>query len=78
MVRAFAKVSKQYTPPLYPLARQGHLGKRLEVLIDDPGYEWLVIEASHCKAHSYFAGAKGGNQNMSRTKGDSTLSYIWP
>uniref|UniRef100_UPI0009AD6100 IS5 family transposase n=1 Tax=Candidatus Protochlamydia sp. R18 TaxID=1353977 RepID=UPI0009AD6100 len=41
----------------------------LEVLIDDLDYEWLVIDASHCQVHPHAAGAKGGNQSMSRTKG---------
>jgi hypothetical protein len=38
----------------------------------------LVIDASHIKVHPHAAGAKGGNQEMSRTKGGSTPSYIWP
>ena len=52
--------------------------KLLETLIDEPDYEWLMIDASHCKVHSHAAGAKGGNQEMSRTKGGSTPRYIWP
>ena len=52
--------------------------KLLEILIDAPGYEWLMIDASHCKVHPHAAGAKGGNQDMSRTKGGSTPGYIWP
>lgn len=28
-----------------------------------------MIDASHCKVHPYAAGARGGNQCMSRTKG---------
>ena len=41
----------------------------MEVLIDEPDDEWLMIDASHCKVHPHAAGAKGGNQDMSRTKG---------
>ena len=52
--------------------------KLLEVLIDEPDYEWLMIDASHCKVHPPAAGAKGGNQDRSRTKGGSTPRYIWP
>jgi transposase len=52
--------------------------KLLEILIDDPDYEWLMIDASHCKVHPHAAGAKGGNQDMSRSKGGSTQRYIWP
>ena len=52
--------------------------KLLEELIDEPDYEWLMIDASHCKVHPHAAGAKGGNQDMSRTKGGLTPKYIWP
>jgi len=44
----------------------------LEKLIDDPDYEWLMIDASHIKVHPHAAGAVGGNQDMGRTKGVST------
>jgi transposase len=50
----------------------------LEALINEPDYEWLMIDASHCKVHPHAAGARGGNQSMSRTKGGSTARYIWP
>jgi transposase len=50
----------------------------LEVLIDDPDFEWLMIDASHCKVHPHAAGARGGNQGMGRTKGGSTAKYTWP
>ncbi|MCP5132122.1 MAG: IS5 family transposase [Gammaproteobacteria bacterium] len=43
--------------------------KLLDLLIDEPDYEWLMIDASHCKVHPHAAGAVGGNQDMSRTKG---------
>ncbi len=52
--------------------------KLLETLIDDPDYEWLIIDASHCKVHPHAAGARGGNQAMGRTKGGSIRSCIWP
>ncbi|MGQ0530981.1 MAG: IS5 family transposase [Panacagrimonas sp.] len=41
----------------------------LEALMQEPDYEWLMIDASHCKVHPHAAGARGGNQGMSRTKG---------
>ncbi len=50
----------------------------LNILIDQPDYEWLIIDASHCKVHPHAAGARGGNQKMDRTKGGSTQKYIWP
>ena len=50
----------------------------LEILINDPDYEWLMIDATHCKVHPHGTGARGGNQDMERTKGSSTPRYIWP
>ena len=50
----------------------------LESLIVEPDYEWLMIDGSHIKVHPHAAGAKGGNQEMSRTKGGSIRNYIWP
>ena len=49
----------------------------LETLIDDPDFEWLMLDASYIKslprtgygAHPHSAGARGGNQDMARTKG---------
>jgi transposase len=34
--------------------------KLLEVLIDEPDFEWLMIDAGHCKIHPHAAGAKLG------------------
>jgi hypothetical protein len=44
--------------------------------VDAPDDEWLMIDASHLKVHPHAAGAKGGNQAMSRTKVGSTPNYI--
>lgn len=52
--------------------------KLLEQVITDPDFEWLMIDATHVKVHSDACGALGGNQEMGRTKGGSTRSYIWP
>jgi hypothetical protein len=30
----------------------------LEVFIDEPDYEWLMIDGSHCKVHPHVAGAR--------------------
>jgi len=40
----------------------------LDVFIDEPDLEWLMLDASHCKVHPDASGAKGG----------STQKYIWP
>ena len=38
--------------------------------MDDPDFEWLMIDASYIKARSrHSAGARGGNQAIARTKG---------
>ena len=52
--------------------------KLLEMVIDEPDYEWLIMDASHGKVHPHAAGAVGGNQDMSRKKGGSTQNCIWP
>ena len=58
------------------------LGELLEILIDEPDYEWLMIDASHIKVHPHAVGAKGGNQDMSkakeRKKSLPPKKYIWP
>ena len=58
--------------------QNGMWEKILEQVVDDPDYEWLMIDASHIKVHPHAAGAVGGNQDMERTKGGSTPRYIWP
>ena len=57
---------------------KGILEKLLELLIDEVDYEWLMIDATFVKCHSHSAGAVGGNQSMSVSKGGSTPRYIWP
>ena len=41
----------------------------LEALSGEPDMEWLMIDASHIKVHPHAAGARGGNQEMGKTKG---------
>ena len=53
-------------------------GKLLEVLINEPDFEWLMIDASHVRVHQHASGARGGSQGIGRTKGDSTQRYTWP
>ena len=50
----------------------------LAVFMKEPDFEWLMIDASHMKVHAHASGAKGGSQQMGRTKGGSTQKYIWP
>ena len=57
---------------------KGTWKKLMRTLIDKPDYEWLMIDASHCKVHPHASGARGGNQKMGRTKGGSTRSRTLP
>ena len=50
----------------------------LKVCIDEPDMEWLMVDASHVKAHQHAAGAVGGNEEIGLTKGGETPKYIWP
>ena len=63
----------------------------LEAVMDDPDYEWLMIDASYIKAHPHSAGqalpgaatkpyrprATGRKSGTAHTKGGSTASCTW-
>ena len=57
---------------------KGQWENLLERLIEDPDFEWLMIDASHVKAHAHASGAKGGNEAIGLTKGGEIQKYIWP
>ena len=46
--------------------------------MERPHFEWILIDASHIKVHPHAAGAKGGNQDMSRTKGAQYKNTFGP
>ena len=46
---------------------RGVWARLLDTLIDDPDFEWLLIDASHVTAHPHAAGAVGGNPELGRT-----------
>ncbi len=52
--------------------------KLLEKIVNEPDFEFLIIDTSHVKVHPHAAGAQGGNQQMGRTKGGSIQRYICP
>ena len=56
---------------------RGVWAKLLDAMIDDPDFEWLMIDASYIKTHPHSAGARGGNQAIARTKEGSTPSCTW-
>ena len=60
---------EQHAPSFYPLERQSIWEGLLAKIMQDTDFEWLIIDAAHCKVHPHAAGAVGGNQAMSRTKG---------
>lgn len=52
--------------------KRGVWGRILADLSASADFEFLMIDASHCKAHPDACGARGGNQAVGRTKGGST------
>lgn len=46
----------------------------LEQLVQEPDYEWLMINASPIQDHPPAAGAQGGHPDM----GGTTARYLWP
>jgi transposase len=54
-------------------ALEGVWERVFKALIEEPYYEWFMIDASYIKVHPDGAGAVGGNQNIDRTKWGSTL-----
>ena len=51
--------------------------KLLKILIDNPEFEWFMIDASHM-AHFHAAREQGGNHDMNCIKGGTAQSFIWP
>ena len=45
-------------------------------LAKTPDFEWLILDGTHIRAHLHASGAKGGNQDMERTKGGLTQRFI--
>jgi transposase len=50
----------------------------LEKVIEEPDMEWLMIDSTNAKVHPHAAGARGGNQEMARSKGGSIQKHTWP
>ncbi|WP_088179267.1 IS5 family transposase [Geminisphaera colitermitum] len=48
---------------------KGHWERLLSELMNEPDFEWLMIDASHVKIHPHAAGARGGNEAIGLTKG---------
>jgi len=43
--------------------------KLLAIVMNEPDFEWLMIDATHAKVLQHACGAKGGNEAIGRTKG---------
>ena len=55
---------------VFPLAGSRRLGSTAGyTVIDDLGFEWLMIDASYIKVHPHGTGAREGNQAIDRMKG---------
>ena len=52
-----------------PWRDKGIWAKLFNMFVQDPDFEWLMIDASYIKVHPDASGARGGNQDMGRTKG---------
>ena len=51
--------------------------KLFNLFVQNPDFEWLMIDSSYIKVHPHAAGAVGGNQDMGCTKGGLTRRYTW-
>ena len=45
--------------------------------MDDPDYEWLMIDASYIKAHPHSAGARAATKPLPAQKGAQQQSCTW-
>ena len=43
---------------------KGEQEKLFNLFVQDPDFEWLIIDASYIKVHPHASGAVGGNQDM--------------
>ena len=59
------------------LARQRSPGRLSEEQIDNFEFKLLMINAGHIKDHLHGSGARGGKQDMAKTRGSSAPRYVW-
>ena len=52
--------------------------KILEILVDEPGYEWLIGNIDQIAAHCHGAGKSRGGQSVSQLANRRKPGYIWP
>ena len=71
---AWKSVSNRF----YTWRNTGVWARLLELVAGEPDLEWIMIDASHIKAHPHAAGAKGGPRRSRAPKAGRTRSCIWP
>ena len=59
---------EQCSSKISSVAGRGSLGAHFKRSAKRPDFEWLMMDASHCKVHPHASGAIGGNESMGRTK----------
>ena len=69
---------EQCSSAISSVAGRGGRERILSAVAKRPDFEWLMIDATHCKVHPHASGAIGGNESMGRTKGGSIQKFIWP
>ena len=57
---------------------KGVWGRLLEAVVDDPDFEWLMVDSTCVKVHHDWTGAEGGTEAEGLTKGGSTPRHAWP
>ena len=50
----------------------------LEAVVDDPDFEWLMVDSTCVMVHHDGTGAEGGTEAAGLTKGGSTPRCTWP
>jgi transposase len=57
---------------------KGIWSELLAQLVDEPDYEWVMIDATHVKVHPHAAGGAGRQSRDGRDKKGATARSIWP
>lgn len=70
--------NRGYLSAFSALEGKGNWEKIFETLIDDPDYEWHMMDAIHCKVHPLAAEVRGGNQDIGNTKEAAIPEFTLP
>lgn len=50
----------------------------LEILINEPDFEWLLMEPRHIKTFQHVTYTAGGKKELARANEVSKAKYVWP